>query len=140
MSKNNYEKYENQLQELRDIIYTDLGIATPETDYIESDIFEKAYHSPSEKCNLITRYFEDDKYVRAYAVKAFGEGIMIIFDKTLNSYNIIVLTEDDGYWYPTDYYSGITMLKSTFISLLTEAISIFNSNFNSEKYNNLCYF
>lgn len=131
---NNYDLYNDSLDELRGIIYDDLGPATPEVDYIESNIVEHAFHSPSEKCNTITRYFEDDEYVRAYAVEVYTEGIMIIFNKKNRTYNIIVIQEDDGCWFPSQYYEGIKCIKSTFISLLTEAISIFNSNFNSENY------
>lgn len=131
--KKEYEIYFDELDNIRDIIIDDLGPASPECDCIESNLFEDAYKCQSEACNLITRYFEDDNYARAYAVHTYSEGIMILFDKKTNNYNIIVIGEDDGSWFPTHYYSGIGTNKSNFIHLVSEALGIFNSNFDSSK-------
>lgn len=128
-----YMLYFDKLDEIRELIVDDLGPASPEYDYIESDIFEKAYKAQSETCNLIVRYFEDDKFARAYACRPYSEGIMILMDKTINEYNIIVIEEDDGSWFPSQYYSGMRTNKHNFISLVSEALGIFNSNFDSSK-------
>lgn len=128
-----YELYFDRLDDIRDLIIDDLGPACPEFDCIESDVFENAYKSQSETCNLITRYYEDDNYARAYAVSPYKEGIMILMNKKSKEYNIIVIGEDDGCWFPTHYYDGIRTDKHNFISLVSEALGIFNSNFDSSK-------
>lgn len=129
-----FETYNKELELLSELIMNDLGPASPEIGDVETDLVDGAWKSQSEKCNMITRYFEDDKYARSYSTMSYHEGIMVLFDKSVGTYNIIVIGEDDGCWFPSDYYYGIVTDKSTFICLLTEAISIFNSNFNSEPY------
>lgn len=132
--KYNYNIYYEKLRLIKNIINNDLCYASPEIKDVESSIFKDALKSASEQGNLITRYFEDDEYARAYCVEPYHDGIMIIFDKSIKTYNIIVIEEDDGAWFPTQYYDGIIANKSSFVCLLSEAIFIFNSNFNSEKY------
>lgn len=128
-----YMLYFDKLDEIRELIIEDLGPACPEYDCLESDMYNDAYKNQSETCNLITRYFEDDNYARSYAVSPYEEGIMVLMDKKSNEYNIIVIGEDDGCWFPTHYYNGMSTKKSTFITLVTEALGIFNSNFDSSK-------
>lgn len=130
LTQKDYQQYEDNLNEIHSIVYDDLNSATSENDYIESNLFKNAYHSPSEKCNIITRYFEDNEYARAYAVKACSGGIMILFNKTTELYNIITLGEDDGSWFPTEYYEGFSTTKSDFIYLLTEALGTFNNYYH----------
>ena len=132
--KNNYNLYCNKLDFLRELIISDLGPASPEFNEVETNLFNGAWKSQSENFNVITRYFEDNEYVRAYCCYPYSEGVMILFDKKLKSYNIIIIEEDNSVWFPSHYYYGTSINKSSFIYLLTEVISIFNSNFNSELY------
>lgn len=128
-----YMLYFDKLDEIRELIVNDLGPACPEFDCIESDIYKDAYKAQSESGDLIIRYFEDDNYARSYAVSPYEEGIMILMNKKSNKYNIIVIGEDDGCWFLTHYYDGICTKKSSFITLVSEALGVFNSNFDSSK-------
>lgn len=87
----------------------------------------KSYKRASERCNSIIRYYEDDRFVRAYSLVAYEGGIVIIYDKFYKTYYTIILGEDDGSWFPRDSWNFRG--KSTFIACLSEALSIFNSNF-----------
>lgn len=124
-------------EELINMIAEDLHLSSPELDvYTESPhnapvVLENKYISyalknAAEKCNIITRYYDDGKIVRAYALYSYIGGICIMYNLKMKTFSIVILGEDDGYWFPRDewYFD-----KNDFITLYTEACSIFNENF-----------
>lgn len=87
----------------------------------------KSYKRITERCNSIIRYYESDRFVRAYSLVPYEGGIAIIYDKFYKNYYTITLGEDDGSWFPVDSWNFRE--KNTYIACLSEALSIFNSNF-----------
>lgn len=121
-------------EEVENVIIKDTSALNPERngeDIIIYSAFEtkkyKSYKRASERCNSIIRYYEDDRFVRAYSLVAYEGGIVIIYDKFYKTYYTIILGEDDGSWFPRDSWNFRE--KTTFIACLSEALSIFNSNF-----------
>lgn len=121
-------------EEVENVIIKDTSALNPERngeDIIIYSAFEtkkcKSYKRASERCNSIIRYYEDDRFVRAYSLVAYEGGIVIIYDKFYKTYYTIILGEDDGSWFPRDSWNFRG--KATFIACLSEALSIFNSNF-----------
>lgn len=117
--------------DLRFIIYDDLGISSPEIDcYVECQHFgddnHRGFNNAATRCGLITRYYEDETYVRSYCVKNYDGGIMILYEKPTNSFSVIVIGEDDGNWFPIDKWK---FSKTDFVLCYSEALSIFNNNF-----------
>lgn len=117
--------------ELRFMVYGDLGISSPELDaYLECPHFGDERHrglnNAAERAGYITRYYEDDSYVRAYCVKNYDGGILILYEKETKSFSVIVLGEDDGDWFPKESWR---FDKSDFVYCYSEALSIFNNNF-----------
>lgn len=55
-------------------------------------------------------------------------GVAIIYDKFWNKYYTVILGEDDGAWFPRESWTFTR--KSDYIACMSEALSIFNSNFN----------
>lgn len=80
------------------------------------------YESPSGK------YYEDDRFARAYGLRAYEGGVAIIYDKFWNKYYTVILGEDDGAWFPRESWTFTR--KSDYIACMSEALSILNSNFN----------
>lgn len=87
----------------------------------------KSYKRITERCNSIIKYYESDRFVRAYSLVPYEGGIAIIYDKFYKNYYTITLGEDDGSWFPVDSWNFRE--KNTYIACLSEALSIFNSNF-----------
>lgn len=87
----------------------------------------KSYKRITERCNSIIRYYESDRFVRAYSLVPYEGGVAIIYDKFYKNYYTITLGEDDGSWFPVDSWNFRE--KNTYIACLSEALSIFNSNF-----------
>ncbi len=121
-------------EEVENVIIKDTSALNPERngeDIIIYSAFEtkkcKSYKRASERCNSIIRYYEDDRFVRAYSLVAYEGGIVIIYDKFYKTYYTIILGEDDGSWFPVDSWNFRE--KNTYIACLSEALSIFNSNF-----------
>ena len=122
---------------IEDLIRDDTSILSPEADnYVEplhtamNNPKYSSGHVASEKCSMITRYYEDDKFARAYGLRTYEGGIAIIYDKYYGRYYTIVLGEDDGAWFPRESWSFTR--KSDYIACMSEALSIFNSNFNHD--------
>lgn len=118
-------------EDLKMMIYTDLGISSPELNvYTECPHFSNGkycgYNNASSKGGLITRYYEDKNYSRAYCVMDYDGGIMILYEKKSKKYRIIILGEDDGNWFPRDSWR---FNKVDFIACYAECLSIFNNNF-----------
>lgn len=87
----------------------------------------KSYKRITERCNSIIRYYKSDRFVRAYSLVPYEGGVAIIYDKFYKNYYTITLGEDDGSWFPVDSWNFRE--KNTYIACLSEALSIFNSNF-----------
>lgn len=138
------------IDELDEIVWKDLYISSPEMDVYkkcphsaircdtplfreeDSDLFENA----AEKCNSIIRYYEDEHTARAYSVSAYEEGFVILYNKSEEKFYLYVLQEDDGAWFIDHWNENINNFQGTktdFIARITEAISIFNANFNYKK-------
>lgn len=129
-------KEEEERDELECLMKSDLNPSSPELCvfkyYPHGDSKEhKAYSTAAEVCGIITRYYNDDgDYVRAYSVcSTYKGGYAIFFNKRFRYYRTFLLGEDDGCWFFTDrgYLS-----KSEFLTTMSEAFSIFNSNFREE--------
>lgn len=121
-------------EEVENVIIEDTSALSPERNGEDIIIYSafgtnkcKSYKRVSERCNSIIRYYEDDRFVRAYSLVAYEGGIVIIYDKFYETYYTIILGEDDGNWFPRDSWNFSE--KTTFIACLSEALSIFNSNF-----------
>lgn len=118
-------------EDLKDIICSDLGISSPEMDtytecYTFGDNKNKGLHNAASKFGIISRYYEDNFYVRSYCVMDYDGGIMILYEKDTKCYSVIVLGEDDGNWFPVDSWN---FSKTDFIMCYSEALSMFNNNF-----------
>lgn len=75
--------------------------------------------------DIIKRVIRDNKYTKIYVLDVSCGGIVII--KSLYGYSLITLSEDDGYFYP----SNISISdKVSFVYIMSEAISMLN-NINS---------
>lgn len=118
-----------------DLIINDTAILSPETDNYTEPIHTamsnpkySSGHVASEKCGMITRYYEDDRFAIAYGLRAYEGGVAIIYDKFWNKYYTVILGEDDGAWFPRESWTFTR--KSDYIACMSEALSIFNSNFN----------
>lgn len=121
--------------DLKMMVYSDLGISSPELDaYTECPHFSNGtdfgLNNASSKGGLITRYYEDENYARAYCVMDYDGGIMILYEKESKKYRIIILGEDDGNWFPKESWS---FDKLDFITCYSECLSIFNNNFKENK-------
>jgi hypothetical protein len=124
----------NNFEEIDNLIREDTAISSPELDdsyvpihtALETSKY-KSYKHSSECCSLITRYYEDNRFARAYGLMVYEGGIAIIYDKYLGLYYTITLGEDDGVWFPKDCWNFSK--KSDYIACMAEALSIFNSNF-----------
>lgn len=99
-------------EEVENVIIKDTSALNPERngeDIIIYSAFEtkkcKSYKRASERCNSIIRYYEDDRFVRAYSLVAYEGGIVIIYDKFYKTYYTIILGEDDGSWFPRDSWN-----------------------------------
>lgn len=124
-------------EELRSLIYSDLGISSPELDeYIncvhtikpnhKNKYLGIALHNAAEKCNTIIRYYDDGVIARSYCVYTYDGGICIMYDRTTKKFSVIMIGEDDGNWFPvTEWHFS----KNNFVNAYTEALAIFNSNF-----------
>lgn len=121
-------------EEVDDLIRCDTAYACPECTEETTMIFDgmEGFHCADEKCGVITRYYEDNKTARAYALTPYSSGFCIIYDKPTESYFSAVLGEDDGAWFLVDYPWTI-FNKSEFICVMSEALSIFNANFEQPK-------
>lgn len=116
------------------LIRKDTDILSPEFDEYTKSLHTAIKHCEypvdhfaSEKGGMITRYYEDDRFARAYGLIAYKGGIAIICDKQYNEYYTTILGEDDGAWFPRESWA---FDKSDYIACIAEALSIFNSNFN----------
>lgn len=121
-------------EDLRFLVYDDLNISSPELDcYFECPHFgdekNNGFNNTASRCGLITRYYEDELYVRSYCVRNYGGGIMILYEKETKCYSIVVIGEDDGNWFPVDSW---IFSKSDFVLCYSEALSVFNNNFKEE--------
>lgn len=120
-----FHKYE----EFNMIIYQDLGISTPEScvnkPYPHGDS-KKSYSNAVDKCNCITRYYEDEAYARAYCVGCYHGGFAIFYEKSTQQYFTYIIGEDDGNWFIME---GWYFDKNSFLTYMSEAFSIFNANF-----------
>lgn len=121
-------------EEIEFIIIKDTSPLSPkredEYESICSSFYTKGYKSYkriTERCNSIIRYYESDRFVRAYRLVPYEGGVAIIYDKFYKNYYTITLGEDDGSWFPVDSWNFRE--KNTYIACLSEALSIFNSNF-----------
>lgn len=123
-------------EELRLLVYSDLGGASTAllNNYTDCPDFDdrgmKTYNAAS-RGNFITRYYDDGEFVRAYCVLEYDGGVMILYDKSESSYRVILIGEDDGFWFPAEKWKFNN--KSDFIACYSEALSIFNNNFSEEK-------
>ena len=123
--------------DLRDLVYSDLSSSSPELCvFTDCPHFDNGWKNSSSSCNTITRYYEDSESARAYCVRPYREGVMIFYDKRdierKGPWKVVMLGEDDGFWFPQE--SIYNTEKKEFIYLITEAISIFNANFNENNH------
>ena len=121
-------------EELRMLIVMDTGISSP-----EQCVYKECPHTAIGKtrddrlsnamfkCGSVIRYYEDENYARAYSLGEYDCGFMILYNKIECRFYIFTLGEDDGSWFIEDgcYFDS----KNDFIARITEAASIFNSNF-----------
>ena len=136
-----YDK--NTIIKINDIIDNDLFSINP-----EYGVMKKCQHQAildwggCEKenyvdftCDIATRYYEDENYARAYALTPYGSGVAIFADKKEDRYTLFMLGEDDGAWFVSTvhYLAWVNYSnKLTFVSLISEALSIFNANYKYE--------
>lgn len=123
-------------EEIDRIIRQDTVWSPESDDYEEISVVDngkvyKGYKHAMEKGDVCVRYYEDDDYVRAYALIPYYNGYVILFDKKYHSYFTSILGEDDGSWFLIDADWPIH-LKSNFIACVSEALGIFNSNFSGK--------
>lgn len=122
------------------LMKSDLSPSSPELcvfkPYIHWDNNCEAFSSAAEVCGIITRYYDDEKdYIRAYSVCSdYKGGFAIFYNKIYGYYSTFILGEDDGCWFFEDqgYFT-----KAEFLTTMSEAFSIFNSNFKEYVYYNI---
>lgn len=128
---------EEKFEELNHIVFKDLAYVTPESDVwvecphkaIKTDSFSDL-REVDFPCDVATRYYEDNQYARAYALSPYENGVAIFVDKKDNSFTIFILGEDDGFWFlSTVHHLSWVQGKSSFITLVSECLSIFNANY-----------
>lgn len=119
-------------KEINKIVCLDLMSSSPEQEsyyyplHTALDGKYKTIGNSMERCNSINRYYEDDCFARAYSIECYEGGIAIFYNKQNNRFYIYILGEDDGSWFIRESWN---FNKLTFISKLSEAFSMFNSNF-----------
>lgn len=121
-------------EEVENLIRFDTANCCPECTEETTMIFDgrEGFHCADEKGGVITRYYEDEETARAYSLASYSSGFCIIYDKPTESYFTAVLGEDDGAWFLVDYPWTI-FNKSEFICVMSEALNIFNANFEQPK-------
>lgn len=124
-------------EDLRFMIYDDLGLSSPELDEYVKCIHTVPYkhankymyvaqHNSAEKCNTIIRYYDDGEIARAYCVYTYDGGIGIMYDRESKMFSVFVIGEDDGNWFPVNEWN---FSKDEFVTAYIEAFAIFNENF-----------
>lgn len=119
------------------LIVMDTGISSP-----EQNIYNECPHTAIGKtkddrlgnamfkCGSVIRYYEDENYARAYSLGEYSCGFMILYNKIERIFYTFTLGEDDGSWFIEEgcYFED----KNDFVARITEATSIFNSNFKHD--------
>ena len=135
--EDSYNKY--SIDDIDEIVRTDTLSISPESDIAVNCIHtalninnRSSWRDVDFNGGVATRYYEDREYARAYALSPYSNGIAIIAHKKSNDFTILVLGEDDGSWFVSNDTVDWITDKSTFISLVSEALSIFNANYVSK--------
>lgn len=123
-----------EYKDIEYIIKSDLCLSSPEQCeynpciHTALDKYYKTMNNAMERCNDITRYYEDKEYARAYSLSCYSGGITVFYEKNTGCYYIFILGEDDGSWFIVEKW---TFDKPEFITRLSQVLSIFNANFKN---------